>query len=197
MPEDIRLACKCGAFKAVLHGANPRTCNHAVCYCIDCQAAARHLGEEARIMDAQGGTQIYQAQPHQLEIIEGRAHLAVMRLAPKGLYRWYTSCCNTSLANTVGTPQFSFVGLVVANFAKPLDVLGPVQFRHKPDQALSPVSEPSGSLARFALRTMRNALLSRLNGKWRETPFFDTATGRAVVKPETLGDDARAAAYQS
>ncbi|MEM6595892.1 MAG: DUF6151 family protein [Pseudomonadota bacterium] len=197
MSDTISISCKCGAFTAVLHHDRPERCNHAVCYCVDCQAAARHLGEWDRITDEKGGTEIYQTVPEKLEIMEGADHLAVMQLAPKGLYRWHTSCCGTSLGNTLGGPKFSFVGLIVANMEPPLEALGPVQFRYKPEQALAPVSEPKGNLAYFAFRTLRNALRARLTGAWRKTPFFDVKTGLAASKPVVLSEAERAAAYKA
>ncbi|MCY4181242.1 MAG: DUF6151 family protein [Litoreibacter sp.] len=196
MADKISISCKCGAFKAVLNHDRPDRCNHAVCYCVDCQAAARHLGEWDRITDEKGGTEIYQTVPEKLEIVEGADKLAVMRLAPKGLYRWHTSCCGTSLCNTLGKAKFSFVGLVVENM-EPKDGLGPVQFRHKPEQALAPVEEPPGNLAFFAVRTLRNAAIALMTGGWRKTPFFDATTGLAVSKPVVLSADERAAAYKA
>ena len=194
---DVSLACACGSFQAVIRDASARTGNHAICYCVDCQAFARHLGQGARILDASGGTQIYQAQPYQVSIETGAENLAVLQLAKKGLYRWYASCCNTPLCNTMGSAKFSFVGFMVPNMKPPLDALGPVRFRYKRDQATAPVSEPSGSLLRFAMRTARNAMRSRLNGKWRETPFFDASTGQSAAKPYRLSEAEREKAYKT
>ena len=196
MMEDVSLACECGQFRATIHGASPATGNHAVCYCIDCQAFVRHLGKEPRIFDAQSGTEIYQTQSFQVEITAGKDALAVLQMAEKGLYRWYASCCNTPLCNALGSPKFSFAGFMVANMTPPLEALGPISLRYKSDQASGPVSEPSGSLMRLAFRTMRNALRSRLNGKWRETPFFDATTGKSVVKPYRLCEAERERAYR-
>ena len=197
MSQDINLACECGSFKAVIHDASQQTGNHAVCYCIDCQAFPRHLGQADRILDKTGGTELYQTQPFQVEILEGKEHLAVLQLAEKGLYRWHTSCCNTPICNTMGTAKFSFVGFMVANMTGSTEAIGPVQFRYKINQALGPVDEASGSLVWFAFRTMRNALGSRINGKWKQTPFFDVASGRSVAKPYKLTEAERDAAYSA
>ena len=196
MSTDISIACACGSFSARVHGVSPDRGNHAICYCVDCQAFVRHLGQEARILDPEGGTQIYQTQPYRVEITSGADQLALLQLAEKGLYRWYTRCCNTPLCNTMGTAKFSFVGFMVANIAPPLDALGPVRFRYKREQATAPVAAPSGSLLRFAFRTVRKTVRLRLNGKWRETPFFDVSTGKSVVKPVQLTQAEREKAYQ-
>lgn len=195
MTNDVTIACECGTFQAAIHGASPENGNHAICYCVDCQAFPRHLGQTDRILDEAGGTDLYQTQPHRVHIRAGADKLAVLRLGPKGLYRWHTTCCNTPICTTMGSPKFSFAGFLTANVTSGLESLGPVQFRYKPDHALKPVTEPSGSLAKFAFRTMRSALACRINGKWKETPFFDVQTSKAVSKPYTLTEAEREAAY--
>lgn len=195
MTDEIKLSCQCGAVEALIHNPSPKTSNHAICYCEDCQAFTRHLGA-SDATDKQGGTELYQTLPCQVEITKGEDKIAVLQLARKGLYRWHTTCCNTPIGNSLGTPKFSFIALVVSNMKNPQPGIGAVQFRYKREQALSPVAEPSGKLAVFAFRTMKNALRARLNGTWKQTPFFDIKTGRSIVKPYVLSDAERAAAYQ-
>jgi hypothetical protein len=193
MAQDISLHCSCGAFQAVIHAPGPSTDNHGICYCVDCQAFPRHLGQAERCLDAAGGTDLYQTQPSKVEITAGAEHLAVLRLAPNGLYRWHTRCCNTPIGNTMGSPKLSFVGFLTCNFVEA--ELPPIAFRYKKEQALSPVDGPSGSLAAFAFKTMKNMLRARLSGRWKQTPFFDAETGRAVSKPYTLSEAERVTAY--
>ncbi len=196
MTADISLHCTCGQFRAVIHDPGPSTDNHGICYCTDCQAFPRHLEQEARCLDAAGGTDIYQTQPSKVEITAGREHLAVLRLGPKGLYRWYASCCNTPLCNTMGKPKLSFVGFLTCNFEDNTSLM-PIGFRYKKEQALAPVDGPAGSLAAFAFRTMKNILRARISGRWKQTPFFDAKTGRAVVAPYTLTEAEREKAYSA
>ena len=197
MGREIGVACVCGSFRATIREASEKTDTHAVCYCVDCRAFARHLGQEARVLDASGGSELYQVQPWQVEIREGREHLKVLQLAPKGLYRWYAACCDTPVCNTIGTPKIPVASFVAANLDAPPDTLGPLVVRYKPDQATGPVPDDRGSTLRFAYRTARNGLRSRLSGKWRQTPFFDVETGRSVVKPHVLTAEERAAAYDA
>src|SRR5690554_6746798 len=96
MTHPIR--CSCGAVKGTLR--RPGAAGHAICYCNDCQAFARFLGKSVEVLDAQGGTEIIQIQPGQLNFSRGTEQLACMRLTDKGLLRWYTRCCNTPLGNT-------------------------------------------------------------------------------------------------
>ncbi len=195
MGQDIAVSCACGSFRAVIRDASEQTGNHAVCYCVDCRAFARHLGQEARILDPSGGTDLYQTLPWQVEILEGRDQLAVLQLAGRGLYRWYARCCDTPICNTMRTPKLSFAGFSTANLDASSDVLGPILLHYKADQATGPVPENRGSMMRLMYRTIRNTLRSRLNGKWRQTPFFDAATGRCIAEPRVLSDEERAVAY--
>lgn len=193
MSDDVTVSCQCGAFQARLRGADAKNGNHGLCYCADCQAFARHLGKFGVVTDAKGGTEIYQTQPARVEITAGEDQLALLQLAPKGLYRWYTKCCNTPICNMVGNPKISFVGFLVANVAEP-KALGPIRFRYRPEQALEPVTEPSGSMLGFVARTVRAIAAERISGRWKQTPFFG-ADGRAVVKPYVLNEAEREAAY--
>lgn len=200
MPTDLPLTCACGTFKAVIRGATAKNGNHVMCYCVDCQAAPRHLGHAERILDDQGGTDLYHTQPSRYDILEGAALLAAMRLGPKGLNRWYATCCNTPVATTPGEPKFSLVGVSLANVTLDRDALtkaiGPVILRYKPEQALSPVTEPKGKSLAFILKTLRNVARARLNGSWRKTPFFDIGTGRTVAKPTVISPAERDRAYK-
>ncbi|WP_298261506.1 DUF6151 family protein [uncultured Litoreibacter sp.] len=193
MTPQLTLSCQCGEFQAVIHGPSASSCNHAMCYCKDCRAFAHHLNQEDHILDSSGGTDLYQTQPSQVEITAGADKLAVLQLAPKGLYRWHTSCCNTAICNTMGNPKLSFVGFMSANLTNQ-ESLGPVTIKYKPDQATGPVPEPHGSLLRFAGYTIRNMLKARVSGTWKNTPFFGE-DGRSVVKPVVLSEAEREAAY--
>jgi len=59
-----------------------------------------HLRAEAALMP-DAGVALYQTRPDCVHIDDGAEHLACLRLSPKGLLRWYASCCDTPLANTL------------------------------------------------------------------------------------------------
>ena len=194
MTRALSVACQCGAFQAEIHDPHAASCNHAICYCKDCQAFAQHLGQGPHVLDFAGGTDLFQTQPSQVRIISGADKLAVLQLAPKGLYRWHTTCCNTALCNTMGTPKLSFVGFMTANIAE-RDALPPVTIKYKPEHATAPVPKPHGSLLRFAGFTIRNLLKARITGSWKKNPFFGD-DARSVVKPYVLSEAERDAAYR-
>ena len=54
MVQTAELRCHCGKVEGHVADAAPKTVNHAICYCDDCQAFAHHLrrlgvGREVRV----------------------------------------------------------------------------------------------------------------------------------------------------
>ncbi len=47
----------------------------------------------------------------------------------KGLMRWYASCCNTPIGNTMATSAMPFIGLIHACIDAPTGALGPIRGR--------------------------------------------------------------------
>src|SRR5262245_25612243 len=100
MPDDLAIRCDCGAVRGVARGVSGERGNRVVCYCDDCQSFAHVLERSEDTLDAHGGTEIFQMSPAQLEFTAGADRLACLRLTPKGLLRWYASCCRTPIGNT-------------------------------------------------------------------------------------------------
>ena len=88
--------------------------NRVVCYCDDCQTFLHYL-RRADLLDAQGGSDIVQIAPASLSFVQGKERIVGLRLTPKGLYRWYASCCGTPLGNTL-SPAIPFVGIIAQAF---------------------------------------------------------------------------------
>lgn len=123
----------------------------------------------------------------------GNERIAGVRLTPKGLYRWYASCCKTPVGNSM-TPSIPFVGIAAQAF----DTGG--------QTCESVFGKPTGAiLGRFAVgeppkgsNDLQIGLLLRALGKvmgWRfggrvwPHPFFDRATGTpsrpvSILSPE-------------
>src|ERR1700759_4852191 len=74
-------------------GASPGTVQRVVLYCRGLQAFAHRLGR-ADLLDDHGGSDIVQVAPASLTFVQGQDRIKGLRLKPKGLYRWYASCCN-------------------------------------------------------------------------------------------------------
>jgi len=196
MATDLPIRCFCGSFEGLAVGISPAVGNHVVCHCDDCQTYQHALGQAERVLDAHGGTAIFQLSPARLRLTSGRSRLACLRLKPGGLIRWYADCCNTSLGNTLATRGLPFVGIVEACLATGSDAetlgrtLGPakgVHGRHaigeRDDLEVHPTAPPS-----MLLRLAGRFIGWRLRGDHRRSPLFDAATGRPVVAPRVLTD---------
>lgn len=97
-----------------------------MCYCRDCQAVPRHLGS-VESLDAQGGSDIFHTIPSRVTIDTGMDRLGCLRLSPKGLLRWYATCCDTPMFNTLAKPNIVFVGLNVTTFTAQKQAIGPIR----------------------------------------------------------------------
>jgi hypothetical protein len=188
MSKEVEVRCRCGEVRGVVANASPRTVNRVVCYCDDCQAFAHQLGR-ADLLNAQGGTDIVQVAPAALSFVQGQHRIVGLRLTPKGLFRWHTSCCNTPVGNTLG-PAIPFVGIVVQVFDA-----GP----QRPDQVFgAPIGAilgkyaigkaPAGSTGinlSVLLPAISKVLGWRLRGRTWPHPFFRLKT-REPIYPLTV-----------
>jgi hypothetical protein len=106
----ISLRCHCGRIRGVARAVSPSGGFRFVCYCKDCQAFARFL-ERSNILDAAGGTDIFQMPPGHVTFSAGFEALRCLRVSGKVL-RWYADCCHTPIANTAAHPRFPIVALI-------------------------------------------------------------------------------------
>ncbi len=200
MPADVPIRCACGKLEAVASNVAPDGINFGYCYCDDCQLFEHHLGKADEVLDANGGTAIFQMSPANFRFTKGQEHLASLQLRPGGLVRWFTSCCNTPVANTMGKPTLPFVGVITACVDKSISsddfdaAVGPVRFRVHGRYAKGdvPGAHPKAPLSLIG-RFLRLMIRWRLAGGVTRTPFFDPKTAKPVVTPtvlsaEELGD---------
>lgn len=104
--DALPVACACGAVRGHLEGPWFRM----TCHCDDCQRAARWLGRDD-LLDRHGGSDIVLAAPAHFHVDAGQAKLGAMRLTPRGLVRWYTTCCRTPAGNLIDRPRVPVFGL--------------------------------------------------------------------------------------
>ncbi|KRA44332.1 DUF6151 family protein [Pseudoxanthomonas sp. Root630] len=107
----LALRCRCGQVTGIV--ATDRAYVRATCYCRDCQAYARHLGQPG-LVDAHGGTDIVAMNPLAVRFTAGEEHIAGLCLRKGGLFRWYAACCRTPLGNTPHDGRVAYVGMVTA-----------------------------------------------------------------------------------
>ena len=182
----ITFSCACGQIRGHVDVASPAAGNHLVCHCPDCRASAIHLGQPDP--GAARGTGLWQTTPDCVAIESGADKLAIQQLSPKGLYRWYATCCNTPMFNTLRAPRLAFVGIPTDRLSE-TDPLGPLigrafmrgkdgRYRHQ-------------GFNRIGFRIARMMLAANLSGRWRRTPFFDgagnpTAPAHVLTRAERM-----------
>jgi hypothetical protein len=141
------------------------------------------------LLDAHGGSDLVQVAPAMLSFERGQERIRGLRLtAEKGLYRWYASCCNTPLGNTL-KPAIPFVGIPMQAFvggsAEVTDAFGPARSAIFGKFAVG--TAPPGSTRVDVLMlagVLRRLLGWRLGGKSWPNPFFDRES-RAARYPVT------------
>jgi hypothetical protein len=165
--------------------ASPDMVNRVVCYCDDCQAALHHLGR-SDLLNEYGGTDVVQVAPASLTFPRGNELIVGLRLTPKGLYRWYASCCKTPVGNTLG-PGLPFVGIVARAFDT--GTTGADQIFGAPIGANGgkfATGNPPGHMtklrASMVIRAVRMVLGWKFGARTWPHPFFDRDT-RAPTHP--------------
>jgi hypothetical protein len=107
---DLPLRCRCGYVRGIATRVSPSTGLRVICYCKDCQAFARFL-DRADVLDAAGGTDIFQMPPGRVRLTAGPDAMRCLRLSKTEIYRWYADCCRTPIGNTAG-PRVPVVGVI-------------------------------------------------------------------------------------
>ncbi|BDX20008.1 hypothetical protein MFKK_28180 [Halopseudomonas aestusnigri] len=174
--DNLALQCQCGTVRGRAIRVYPVDGTRVVCYCRDCQAFAHALNAAERVLDAQGGTDIYQLPPARLQIHQGHDQIRCLRLSSKGLYRWYAGCCNTPIGNTLG-PGVPLVGLIHSFISDPFaeQKIGPVRARVNLKGATAEIPRDSVKTAPgqvYMRKLLLRMLLWKLTGKARPNPFF-------------------------
>jgi hypothetical protein len=186
MGGQVEVRCRCGEVRGIVNGPSPRTVNRVVCYCEDCQAYAHQLGR-ADLLDDKGGSDIVQMAPASITFTKGQDRIAGLRLTPKGLYRWHTTCCNTPVGNTMD-PAVPFVGIPVQSFdaPRPDEVFGAPMGAILGKFAIGePPAGSTGLNLSLFLRAIGRMLVWRFGaGAW-PNPFFARET-RAPIYPMTV-----------
>jgi hypothetical protein len=198
-PMDFPLRCQCGQVRGVASKVSPATGFRVFCYCRDCQAFA-HFLQRQDVLDAAGGTDIFQMPPSRVTLTKGANHVRCVRLSWSGAYRWDTDCCRTPIGNTAG-PRVPLIGVIHCFMDHQGEghsrdvVLGPPLCRIYERHAvgpLPPMAAPPPSLRILIRRT------STLFGWWirglaRPSPFFDDRTNAPCSAPRVLTSSERTA----
>jgi hypothetical protein len=169
-----------------------------LCYCKDCQGFARFL-DRPDVLDAAGGTEIFHLPAGRAKLYAGTDAVRCLQFSSR-VFRWYTACCRTPIANSAG-PRFPVVGLLHSFMDHAADgqdrdkVLGAPLcriFEHSAIAPLPPDAPPPRSLGLIARRVPK-LLGWWLRGLGRPNPFFDAQTGAPLSVPRVFTPDERAA----
>ena len=173
---DVPFSCACGQIKGTLHDASPRSGNHVRCYCASCRAAVLFTTG----VDPEGrGVELFQTTPDKISFQQGRGNIGVFSFNPEKLLRFRATCCGVPMFTMLPTPKFALAGMMT-NLLEDSSAIGPVV-----SEAFIP--QPKGrarhsSVMRLYGGTIWRALVARVTGRWKQTSFFDIATGQPVAK---------------
>ncbi len=190
MSKTIDLKCSCGSVEGKLDIVSG-SFFHVACLCSDCQAFANHLGNADKILDTDGGSELFQTYPAYLQISAGQDKVRCLQLKEKGLYRWYTACCNMPLANTMNSAKVPFIGISVKlmQFADQQEkdtVLGPISLKAFGKDAIGEM--PRDTHPKFPISYMPKILMFMIKGmltkKNTPSPFFQNK--KPIVDIKTL-----------
>ena len=186
--QPMRWTCACGNVVAEVAPNGTRL----ICYCASCQAFARHLGR-SDVLDAQGGSDLFQALPEDVVILKGVEHLDCLRLSEKGPLRWFTNCCSSPMCNTGARRALPLASFLVSGFTE-LGRLGPPIARVNRKTAIGHVEGEKGNWKTIVFKFIGRAIESYASLGFRHNPFFDKG-GRPIAQPYLLDDEERKAAY--
>jgi hypothetical protein len=189
----LPLKCRCGAVRGEMQPR--RAYARATCYCKDCQAYARFLGQPD-VMDEAGGTDVVPTAPAAVRLAAGVEHVACMSLSPNGTLRWYAGCCRTPLGNTARNTGLPYLGLVTTCLdATPRQLeaaFGPAgRCVLNTGSATAPVRATPLAFAWGGLRILAGVLAARVRGE-RGSPFLD-GDGQLLRVPEVVSREQRQA----
>lgn len=197
MSSKIPLRCRCGRMRGEADNVSPKTGNRAVCYCDDCQAFAHWL-KISDILDAHGGTDIFQLPPSNVRLFSGAEELRCVRLSEKGVYRFYAGCCRTPIGNMAGA-RWAFIGLIHSFMDHQAEghareaVLGPASYIHGRFAIGNPPAHVHRSFPLgAALKMMAYIFAWSLTGKRQPSAFFDSVTGQPRAGTQILSPAERA-----
>ncbi|MEM7664629.1 MAG: DUF6151 family protein [Pseudomonadota bacterium] len=195
MAQDLAISCKCGEVRGMLHDVGPDEGGRYVCYCSDCRDFIRVLGRGGDVLDANGGTSVYQTRVGKLELTVGKDRLATLHMTEKPTTRWYSTCCNTPFFNTTNKAKPAFLSVITAccDEDRRDAVLGPSRGDILAKEAEPPLDQPNTVSTLKLVRSFLPRLLKDTFGKgWKQSPLFDPETREPIAKPRRVSQEERA-----
>ena len=115
-------------------------------------------------------------------------------LVERGLLRWYAKCCNTPIGNTLPDHRQAFVGIIHSCLGHDRQAIergfGPVTARLNTAAARGASVKMHGLFSTL-VRIGAIILRGRIDGSYRQTPFFVAEVGTPVAIPKILPSQQR------
>jgi hypothetical protein len=194
MAAELSFSCSCGAVTGALTEPDPAKGDHVVCHCPDCQNFARYLGAADRILQAHGGTDLYQSRCAKMHLTKGADRLACLHLTDKPTLRWYASCCRTPMFNTFANGRMPYLTTFVANCdpKQAEAALGPVTGHLSLPNTIDDMhGAPRMSFAKLMGRASVRMLKDFFSGDRRRSALFDPKTLAPISTPHRLTEAER------
>ncbi len=195
MPSDLSFACDCGTVTGTMRVTSGEG-DHVVCHCTDCQNLTHHLGHAERLLDAHGGTALYQTRCARMRLDTGREQLACLHLTDAPTLRWYAACCRTPLFNTFKNGKLPFITILTATCdpAAREQVFGPPRGHLFTQDAIGDASQlPKMGTPTLMRRFFVRAIKDIVSGDRRRSALFDAKTLEPIATPHRLNGEERAA----
>ena len=109
-----------------------------------------------------------------------------MSLSPKGLLRWYATCCRTPIGNTPRDQKTPYVGLIRTCLPNLDESFGPLKIALKTGSATGEVQATPVAAFLGLMKIMRKVIGARLRGKDKVNPFFTPDSGAPIKAPQVL-----------
>ncbi|MEH6521009.1 DUF6151 family protein [Sulfitobacter sp.] len=171
---DVPFSCQCGEMKGTLHGATPSSGNHLRCYCSACRAAVLYTtGKDVE----DRGVELYQTTPDKISFQQGQNNLEVFSFTPERLLRFRASCCGVQMFTTLAKPKIAMAA-IMTDLLHDKTAIGPIASQSFIPQADG--TSKHSSILRLFGGTIWRALVARVTGRWKQTPFFDIETGKPI-----------------
>lgn len=194
--SDLSFACACGAVTGTLTDVGPAQGDHVICHCTDCQDLTHYLGHAARILDARGGTSLYQSRCARMTIRSGREQLACVHLTDKPTLRWYAVCCRMPLFNSYRNGKIPYITTQLAAcdpVARERLTGAPLGHLFTADGIGDTSALPKMSMGQLMRRFFPRMVRDMLSGDRRRCELFDARTLEPVSTPHRLTAEERQA----
>jgi len=194
MASDLFFACDCGTVTGTLR-VTAGEGDHVVCHCTDCQNLTHHL-DHAQLLDAHGGTPLYQTRCARMRIDTGREQLACLHLTDAPTLRWYAACCRTPLFNSFRNGKLPFITILTAacDPARREQIFGQPRGHLFTQDAIGDASHlPKMGTPTLMRRFFVRAMKDILSGDRRKAALFDAKTLEPVATPHRLTGEERQA----